>query len=275
MKKNKEYFTTGEFARIFGVKKQTLFHYDQCGIFRPDVTGENGYRYYSFAQLETFAVISMLRELDVSIAEIKEHMDRRSPESLISLLQSKRQQVDSKIAWLQWSKKYIDNKIRTTQEGLTAPLGQIVFENAPDEFMVTTDYKGADDEKQIMEAVGDHFAFCHSLGLYSAYPIGAMIHAASVTDAGYKYDKFYTVVHPDELRQAGVTDAAFDRGGNYIAIYDNHGYTNIHANCLKLLDYAADHGLKTADHFYEDVILDDLATDGYYNYLVKLSIKVE
>ena len=39
MKKNKTYFTTGEFAKLFGIKKQTLFYYDQCGIFKPDLTG--------------------------------------------------------------------------------------------------------------------------------------------------------------------------------------------------------------------------------------------
>ena len=103
MKKNREYFTTGEFAKIFGVKKQTLFYYDECGIFKPDITGENGYRYYSFTQLETFAVILMLRELDVHIDEIKDHMDHRSPERLISLLVSKRNQIDDKISYLEWS----------------------------------------------------------------------------------------------------------------------------------------------------------------------------
>lgn len=29
----KDYFTTGEFAAICGVSKQTLFYYDQQGIF--------------------------------------------------------------------------------------------------------------------------------------------------------------------------------------------------------------------------------------------------
>ena len=33
MKNSKNYFTTGEFAKICGVKKQTLFHYDDIGIF--------------------------------------------------------------------------------------------------------------------------------------------------------------------------------------------------------------------------------------------------
>ena len=31
------YFTTGEFAKILGVKKHTLFHYDEIGLFSPAV----------------------------------------------------------------------------------------------------------------------------------------------------------------------------------------------------------------------------------------------
>ena len=34
------YFTTGEFARILGVKKHTLFHYDQIGLFSPALKEE-------------------------------------------------------------------------------------------------------------------------------------------------------------------------------------------------------------------------------------------
>ena len=100
MKKNREYFTTGEFAKIFGVKKQTLFYYDECGIYKPDISGENGYRYYSFTQLEIYAVILMLRELDVPRNEIKDPMYHRSPEGLIALLESKRNQLDNKISYL-------------------------------------------------------------------------------------------------------------------------------------------------------------------------------
>ena len=274
MKKNREYFTTGEFAKIFGVRKQTLFHYDQCGIFKPDIIGENGYRYYSFTQLESFAVILMLRELDVHIDEIKEHMDHRSPESLIALLESKKAQIDDKINYLTWARHYIENKIKITREGLNAPIGEIVFTNDSDEYLVTTDYKGADDEKAVTEAVGDHFAFCQSLGLKGTYPIGAVIPRSSVTESGYKYSRFYTAVRPEELAAAGYTGATLDQGGNFLAIYDNHGYANVHSSCLKLLQYAEAHNLTVGDRFYEDVIWDDLSTEGYYNYLVRISIKV-
>ena len=40
------HFTTGEFARLCGVSKHTLFHYDEMGVFSPSGRGENGYRYY-------------------------------------------------------------------------------------------------------------------------------------------------------------------------------------------------------------------------------------
>lgn len=53
---------------------------------------------------------------------------------------------------------------------------------------------------------------------------------------------------------------------------DDHGYENIGANCLRMMDYAASHNLKLGKIFYEDVILDDLSTEGYFNYLVRLSI---
>lgn len=65
-----DYFTTGEFAKICSVSKQTLIYYDRVGIFSPDITGSNGYRYYSYTQIETFTVIAMLRDLGVHIREI-------------------------------------------------------------------------------------------------------------------------------------------------------------------------------------------------------------
>nr|WP_243686593.1 MerR family DNA-binding transcriptional regulator [Clostridioides difficile] len=34
---SKNYFTTGEFAKICGINKKTLFHYDDIGLFSPEL----------------------------------------------------------------------------------------------------------------------------------------------------------------------------------------------------------------------------------------------
>ena len=67
---NSRTLTAGEFAKIVGVTKHTLFHYDEIGLFSPERKGKNGYRYYSIAQIEVFDVIYTLKDLDLSLIHI-------------------------------------------------------------------------------------------------------------------------------------------------------------------------------------------------------------
>lgn len=264
MKKN--YFTTGEFAKLTGANKQTLFYYDREGVFKPDTVGENGYRYYSYAQFETFTVISMLRDLGVSIKEIKTHMENPTPDALITLLSSKRTEIDKKIKALEWSRQYIDNEIQITKEGRDARVGKIIVEYVPDVYLIETDYGGPNDNIAITEALAKHMEYCNNLGMYCAFPIGAVIPVSSVTKDDYSYSKFYTP-------SSDIKGAILDKGGPHLCIYDNEGYKNVHQNCLKIIQYAIDNNIKLGECFYEDVILDDLST-GNYNYLVKLLIRI-
>lgn len=54
-----EYLSAGRFAALVGTTKETLFHYDEIGLFVPKRRGTNGYRYYAMDQIETFDVIGM------------------------------------------------------------------------------------------------------------------------------------------------------------------------------------------------------------------------
>lgn len=74
----KKYFTTGEFSKLCRVKKQTLFHYDEIGLFSPEIKKENGYRYYSYHQFEIFQVISLFKELGYSIKRNKVSNKRKN-----------------------------------------------------------------------------------------------------------------------------------------------------------------------------------------------------
>ena len=53
MSKDKnEYLTTGEFAKICGIPKHILFHYDQIKLFQPEIIKENGFTYTASASIE-------------------------------------------------------------------------------------------------------------------------------------------------------------------------------------------------------------------------------
>ncbi len=264
----KDYFTTGEFARLCNVKKQTLFHYDDIGILSPEVVGENGYRYYSYTQLEIFSTISMLKELDMPLAEIKDYLDHRSPQAFLELLEQQKKEVDEKIKELKWLKRFIHTKMGLTKAGLSIPVGKILLENRPEEYLIVTEYNGEDEDKAITTAMTEHLNFCHSLDIYSPYAIGGMIPVECLkNENNYVYSHFYT-----KISNAGFPEAVVRPAGVFAVCCDNQGYRNVVGICQKLLNYAAEHGFSPGSHIYEDVLLDEMSVKGYDNYTLKLSL---
>ena len=86
MKKKKNYLTAGEFAKICGVAKHVLFHYDEIHLFQPAYRDEHGYRYYSYHQYDTFLVITNLKKMGMSLSAIRIYLKQRDPQMFLRLL---------------------------------------------------------------------------------------------------------------------------------------------------------------------------------------------
>jgi DNA-binding transcriptional MerR regulator len=68
-----EEVSIGEFARRSRLSIKALRHYDELGVLVPARVDEaSGYRYYDVTQLESARIVSMLRQLDVPLAAIRE-----------------------------------------------------------------------------------------------------------------------------------------------------------------------------------------------------------
>jgi DNA-binding transcriptional MerR regulator len=68
-----ELMAIGRFARLSGLSVGTLRHYDEVGLLRPaEVDGDTGYRRYRPAQLPEARAIRRLRELELSLDQIRE-----------------------------------------------------------------------------------------------------------------------------------------------------------------------------------------------------------
>jgi DNA-binding transcriptional MerR regulator len=68
-----ELMSIGHFARVSGLSVGTLRHYDEVGLLRPaDVDGDTGYRRYRPDQLPQARAIRRLRELELSLDQIRE-----------------------------------------------------------------------------------------------------------------------------------------------------------------------------------------------------------
>lgn len=90
-----------EFAKAAGTTRRTLIFYDQKGIFRPQKIADNGYRYYSYGQLYEIGFILGLRDLGLSVEEIKDYLSDDSSDALNKKLIPLKQKVEQRIKNLQ------------------------------------------------------------------------------------------------------------------------------------------------------------------------------
>ena len=91
------YLTTGEFSKLAGLNKKTLIYYDEIDLFKPEFVSENGYRYYSVFQLDLLALIVTLRDIGVSIKDIKEYLSYADVSDLNDVLRKREANINSLI----------------------------------------------------------------------------------------------------------------------------------------------------------------------------------
>ncbi|MEM9157032.1 MAG: MerR family transcriptional regulator [Cyanobacteria bacterium P01_F01_bin.33] len=89
-------FRIGEFSKIAQVPASQLRYYDDIGLFTPIRSdAETGYRYYSVQQLVQLNRILALKDLGLSLEQIKRLLaDEVSPEEIRGMLALKKAQIE-------------------------------------------------------------------------------------------------------------------------------------------------------------------------------------
>jgi DNA-binding transcriptional MerR regulator/effector-binding domain-containing protein len=273
MNKNKKiYFTTGEFSKIVGVTKHTLFHYDKLGIFSPEIKGENEYRYYSAFQVEPFFVISALKELGMPLKEIKAYLDIRNPNELIALLNNQNNKIDTEINRLLAIKNLISQKIKTTQSIFNINDEKIFISKEERELFFISNALPNSEYGNIPLSFAIHMRYCTENNIISPFTVGQMLSLENVKEANYNlYSFFYTKISSPLAENNFYTKEA----GSYLTAYHTTGYESIGETYLKILEFADKNNLSLGKYFFEDVILDELSVSGYENFVVKTSILIK
>lgn len=260
------YLTTGDFARLCGTTKHTLFHYDQLGIFSPAVKGENGYRYYTFPQMDVFYVISTLKELDMPLSQIKAYLDRRSPEELVALLEGEAGELEAKIRRLRQMQDLIRRKAALTRAAMAADREGVRVEERPQALLITTPRRPGESVSLAFVA---HMQFREDRHIVSPYPVGAIMDPEkAVQPSPDGYCAFYTQM---DRRPSGVP-VTVRPAGQYLVACHTGGYDTAWRTYRRMLSWAQDQGLPLTGPFYEDALLDELSVDGYDNYVLQMSI---
>lgn len=111
------YMSITEMSKIKQVTSETLRHYDRIGLFCPDyIDPVTKYRYYSYAQCEKIGTILELRNLGMSLVDIKDFMENRDVNKSFELLQEKEIELEKEIREKMWIKEIISQKLKYIEQ---------------------------------------------------------------------------------------------------------------------------------------------------------------
>ena len=262
------YLTTGDFARLCGTTKHTLFHYDQMGIFSPAVKGENGYRYYTFPQMDVFYVISTLKELGMPLADIRAYLDRRSPEQLVALLERESVELEEKIRRLRQMRDLIRRKAELTRAAMAVEQEGMRVAECPQALLITTPCRPGEN---INLAFVAHMQYREARHIASPYPVGAIM---SPEWAGRDSTEGYCAIYTQVDRRPRGVPVTVRPAGAYLTACHTGGYGTAYRTYRRMLSWAHERGMSLSGPFYEDALLDELSVDGHDNYVLQMSILI-
>lgn len=266
-----KYFNTGEFAKLCNVKKQTLFHYDQIGVFSPEIKDENGYRYYSYQQFEVFGVISMLKNLKMPLKEIKAYLDTRTPESLINLFENKLVDIDNEIGTLQRTRMLMEKKLSSVKKVQSIDPDKITIEFMDAEYLVISSSIENISHKEYLKTVSNHVNYCFSNKLNIDYSIGLMIDKKNILKGvEYNYSNLYSKAN----FKYEIPNMFIKPKGLYAIAYHKGNPDNINNSYQRIVKYLEKAGLEIGNYAYEEFILDETTVIDRQNYLTRILVEL-
>ena len=162
-------FSIGEFARLGGVSIRTLRHYDETGLLRPAaVDPDTGYRRYSAAQLGQINRIMALKELGLSLAQIRRMLDGVTLDELRGMLLLRRAQLEHELDQHRNYLLGIEARLRSISREKDMPSDDIVAKTIPATGVVAVTGRAPGfGAANIVPVVNQLVAQFDQLGIYS------------------------------------------------------------------------------------------------------------
>lgn len=256
MEKINKLFTIGQFAELHGVNKKTLMWYDQIGLFRPAaVDPDNGYRLYSYHQSSVLETILLLRELDVSLEEIKRFLSERSATGLERLLTEKISELYGRIAHLQKLRVALEKRREDVRALMAVDLSEIQLVEQKERPLVTVDIgRDTSFDKQVELIVAETKKYQLRRLHDAAY--GTMISVESLKRGRFEdYSKLFIEI-PSLAKKAGLH---MQPGGYWVRAFYQGPWDDMPQRYGEIFEFLQGRQLEPYGWAYETIVNESIA----------------
>lgn len=271
-KKDGKYLTTGEFAKLCKVNKQTILYYDQIGLLSPALKNEKGYRYYSIHQIELFFVIDLLKDLGMSLNDIQQYMQNKSPESFLSLMRQKKKEIIKRRQEIERKEKMIELKISLMEEAAHLDFNKITLQQLPEATLYLSKNIQNISHEEFDEVVSDFINELNISHLDSGYPIGSITKREHVLKGEFSNYSFLYIEQPNPKGGYPYFQAV---KGTFLIGYHTGDIKTISKTYKRLLSELERLNLTLGDYVFEEFIYDTVVKNHKEDFVTKIMMQVD
>lgn len=266
------YFTTGEFAKLCGTTKETLFHYDKVGILKPKKLLENGYRVYSSDQFFELDLIRVLKQAGSSLQEIEWYLNHYDAEHFIQILKEKKAQIRKQRSALLKMENMLGHTVRLTERALAEEYGVCRLEYQEEETLLVVRLEPGEGDSVygITARLGEHFKRCESHGLADKFPLGSIILKEEVLLGGEEESYFFSRMPGKHKGDHQMVKPA----GTYATVIHKGNYDTFTEAYQGLLAFIRREGLEVAGNAYVYELISYLAAGTQDSFVMQISVQV-
>lgn len=270
-KKDGKYLTTGEFAKLCKVNKQTLFYYDQIGLLKPVMKNKNGYRFYSVHQLEFFFVIDLLKDLGMSLNDIQQYTQNKSPDKFLALMYKKKEEIVKKRQEIEAKEKMIEAKIALMEEAANLAFNEITLEQLPEATLYLSRKIENITDEEFVEVISDFIEELSESHLDSGYPIGSITEREQVLKGEFSNYSYLYIEQPTPKEGHPYFRAV---KGDFLIGYHVGDESTIGTTYKRLFSEMERLNLALGDYVFEELVYDSVVQNHTENYVTKIMIQV-
>ena len=246
-------FTSGEFAKFCNTTKDTLFHYDDINLLKPAKIAPNGYRYYSANQAFLFDMISLLKEVGLSLEEIKIY-----------------KKIHQEIERLKRLRSLLKNTMNITLDSFNVEIDKITFTHKEEEYFIVTEGPKTPDDKAVFSAISQHVNYCNKHNFYYTFSLGEIISAEHIQDKTFQTTYFCTKIN----RKVNNKQLLIKPAGLYAIKYIRGSYDDLIKAYAQFVEELHNMNYNVIGALYEEDMLNYLSETDFNYYLMRIEARI-
>lgn len=218
-----------------------------------------------------FDLITTLKEVGLSLEEIKKYMDERDTDAFMELLKEQDKLLKQKIEVLTRRRRLLRNTLKMTKEAFDVQENTISIEDAGEEYFIISDRPKNNSEKELFAVVSRLWDYCTKHNAYDDFVTGEIIPYENIVNGSFATGCFSSRVDKKiKSRYLHIKPA-----GSYATKYIRCSYYGLKEEYRKFCEEVTAMGYKICGDIYQNDITNYLSERYADDYLMRLEVRVE